>query len=1202
MTEVVQGGPPSPNRPGPAPLSDSSFKSAYVKLLNSETDWKCLDVGGARIQRIEKDPGLLFHPDLSLAPLSIVFLVSRWLPLSVTKFCDKLAKFSKDLDTHFGSSAVKQFISLTSSESPKPSVQLAICQAALDAVNEERRQRPRPGTLDFDALFNSRFHGEDAFVQVTNLLNSDQSARQPLAHPRTLLSRPNFESELKSFLDARVKPFDVQAVRTLNVVSQGIWSGMSAAAHAISEHLKGSAERCLVLPVTWRQPVREVSPQFSKTRANPPRSLVEDAGIYSFAETVGHLQRWEQPTSEIEGFADCPTVTDPTEIRTTLEKVRQSMATQPAVLVVDGVHYPEQARSELEMHLVDTDICLREIHRLLAPPLSSGNDPIDLDWYARNRVVVFSSSPAKQLEDFWGKNSSDFMRELRLRWPRGVSISDVAEMHKLGHAESLQNHWHHDALRQYASDSLIFLLDGLSDLQKYHKAELKKLIDTAFDQDPTSAPELFEKVVGALVHHLSAENRGLLDLFKLIAFSPEGLRLDTVWRLLERAQNFPERVRPLTALSKMVGFGDENGGPSRKALQDLVGELSRFIGPLRREFIAGISEPDLPRLHDTHATDVVDRNRTYDFLIPEFRDALIKAALEPVVKQGSPELRRDAVIQEFHAVHRVIAEDAIYQQTFALRHVDGSEQPSIRPWRLMLGAFFHGLQSLPIGDDGTIDDSVNFGVRDISAAETPSRFWTFLYGFCYRRMIERPPEYNLSRYYAADLLKRDLLRNFAKPWLYWPGALENLRPASKVVSIFDLAGGENEDSLKALHELEEDHVFASVQAHLSLGDVLTASREMRSWREKEKRRRDDSADSGDAEMQMKRERARLRSLKRELDCRLLSGDSFVNSGIEDLLKALMPKELGNNILLDRQEARSAYFEAINSGNDPILPPGTEALGRELASSLSQDGWSAGEQSSLCDILLRRAQCVAVLANVLPRRSMTTTENAVTLPILVDRKVTEDDDVDYELCDALAQFRLADFFRQSIFSLQPLSNSFYASSNAVRENVRTAMKLHLAMRRRTADPADLTSYFKLEARAMADTLTRHLFRFPRERAAQFILESTLIRHLVEEEDSSLRYAELMNARRYLGLAEPIVYGLDRGVPIQHELSLERAKVNRRLASVARDLKKASWRRFRDHCEWDVRLLEESDTSGSIIWKFLAGRQRAALRQEFSCDPS
>lgn len=247
-------------------------------------------------------------------------------------------------------------------------------------------------------------------------------------------------------------------------------------------------------------------------------------------------------------------------------------------------------------------------------------------------------------------------------------------------------------------------------------------------------------------------------------------------------------------------------------------------------------------------------------------------------------------------------------------------------------------------------------------------------------------------------------------------------------------------------------------------------------------------------------------------------------------------------------------------------------------------------ADVCDVYLRIAEAHAIRADLSSETFQTYGYSGERPDILRGSRVNDAGFADVEFCRSLALFESADRLRLQNFALHPLESDFFVSGHPMRQSIRVALKLEKTRRRSLRVSGSEAGFFVTYARRAADTLTRHLFRYPRERASQLILESTMLRLLSPKDGHE---TSLKTARLFLARAEPMILALGRRARIGMRLSLERAKVNRYLAltmrpgSMAREV-------LLQHCEYDVGLLEAlSDELRSPLWLSLTHVQRGLL---------
>jgi len=194
------------------------------------------------------------------------------------------------------------------------------------------------------------------------------------------------------------------------------------------------------------------------------------------------------------------------------------------------------------------------------------------------------------------------------------------------------------------------------------------------------------------------------------------------------------------------------------------------------------------------------------------------------------------------------------------------------------------------------------------------------------------------------------------------------------------------------------------------------------------------------------------------------------------------------------------------------------------------------------------------------------------------------------CRSMTYFRLAESLRLRIFADDPTGLHYFASGHSARQMIRVGLKLEQQASRVAAETS-AHGFFARRSRHMANVLTRHLFRYPRERASMLILESTMVRLLSAAHSRELG---LRSARGLLDRAEPVVLGLGVQTRVRMRFVLERIKVHRRMADnlASSDLDGAKG--FAVLAREDINLLEELNRDpGLMLWHKLIQIQKDYL---------
>jgi hypothetical protein len=552
-----------------------------------------------------------------------------------------------------------------------------------------------------------------------------------------------------------------------------------------------------------------------------------------------------------------------------------------------------------------------------------------------------------------------------------------------------------------------------------------------------------------------------------------------------------------------------------------------------------------------------EENLSIDFAFPEFRECVIRAAEDILDQNYSP--RTFLIAERF--IHKLLAEEAIRQQTIVLRHGQDVSGTSVRPFRRLLQAIFHGVLSLP-GSDEVLDETFYLDDDTFTIPHAPADAWLWLRFFAYRRLLEAPPSWRMSRTFGADDLKLDLLNLFEKH--IYPKALPKRDARSTMDFLLQHVSSET------AAQLVEDHYISKAQAAYGLGDTDSCEVALK----------DLESRLGPINALHRPLRADERIRKKRIDLALLrdrpvDAGELARAGLSELG---VPQELlldysgQMHPLLTRAFEEIPYLEDSGSLKSGIV--------REIKSLTAKtvDLWTAEDerrdQKSVIGLLFRLGESYAAEGDLLGREGERPSGWLDTF------------------IKAYAIFRLAESMRLRMFSLDPTGTDFIASGHATRTMIRVALKIENA--RSEALREDLAvGFYGWQARRMADVLARHQFKHPRERASMLILEATIARLLSRRSNA---FEALNAARNFLTRAEPVVLGLGPQARTRLRLYLERGKVHRHLFQVDPDERRGA--RYIELAQLDVDLLKStSHNQQSVLWHRLAGQLQNSIKRAF-----
>ena len=1019
-------------------------------------------------------------------------------------------------------------------------------------VNRQRKKSRLQGELSRQQLFGDKFSGPDAVSDFVGLLKSHivEGITRPFEADNDA-ERQGMLSDLDMALDGPIVDGapNGRGPLLINIHAETMWEGLSAVAGHIRGRNDPHNRRILVIPLVERH----------KSTSDDEISV----SILNFPEILGRLRgmitRQKGEFHDEEGLFKV------------IHDLRVAIAAEPVVIVFDG-HFVSDNPSYLVRRVAD-DHFDSLVTRLLDPPLASGDQPFDLQRFALNRIVVTSNRPIPFASQVLAISHPNGSVALPLSAPVPDNRKKIRERHVQG-----------------ILDETKAILSSAPFAER--RGDIEHLVDSyvriAADRGrgPVKFPKLdpdlpdreaLKVLVRQLLQDLLALRPTWVELLWLIASVPDGMRRSTIHRFARLSTHLSHNPRPFIFLASAEVKGELDA-----ALDALHKAAPYLVGPYRSDSFVGapgIAHPFEFGLAgvDVHPNDPVEA--AFDIAAPDVKAIIREHAKEHMGVKPKLSAGAKAVANPWQMMHRLLAEDALQQQTVSLRYSDQAGLQTIRPWRRLLSALYHGLLSLPIDAEGTIAP-VDFGVRGFSTLADAGAFWRYLFAFVYRRMLEGPPHWSLSRYYGLDELKLQILLAFDRPWM-----LETAQEPEG-------PGVADRQAEQGAGKLRDDLVQSQVLARIAIGNLPEAEdivdAEMRRLAVKE-----------ESDLSILLRHAQM--LKRSMDIGLLKGMD-IRSYWETPVRSKLLNVAGDTV--DRhlaQEGEAIAAIAMGGGLGGVLGAGFDDLvGKrsqgaglpdldKLVDMLGID--SAPRLSALADLYLRLAEFHATRADFAYAQLSGMPAIRHQIPMMKYFRRKTEKEIVVEFGTSLATYLFAEQLRLRAFNIEPLGTEYFASAHPTRQSVRVALKLeHFARGNREDKDKGRMGLFAAHARRLGDTLTRHQFRYPRERAGQMVLEATMLRYLAPE---GKKLEWLLAARQHLALAETLVLGLGRKARVRMRLSFERAKVHRDLIPLyAGD--EAERARLIECCEYDVHLLTEVAHELLLpVWLQLAAFQRHAL---------
>lgn len=1027
----------------------------------------------------------------------------------------------------------------------------------------------------------------------------------------------------------------------LNITGPGMWRGLSALGSHIARELdrtaydEGDERRCLFLPLgMWAQPA-----DGSLETKSPAEG--------GFLDVLAILRHFYCDRYETIEHRDSIGTHD--DLGAVMHEIRAGMRKRARILIVDGVYFPEDPTDlDILERFSAGNTILGVLSRILDVPLAAISGVEDLETFLNNRIVILSNTQLTEAGSQAGPRGWSLPYNLKgpsvlpLVPPRNNDGDKIIGMHDLDNSSIvIEFRSSTKELHHAFCDVDYFAIDAFFGLYKSKPEPARReaftaLLDAIVSKGNHRAQSISvtDAIFNRLIGSCGEKERFLLKMVFIISLAPDGVRRSTLKRIVKASLQIKPNAAPVTfddiSNFKRTKLSDDRVDSSiDEAINAMLDMFPSMLVEKLGDFIPGYdTAPFGLEMAQSEAAWRDARSMTYDagdaqshvaiaFTFPEFRVRLRELL---ALRYG---------IGPYQAGCRLLALDALRQQAAAFRHVGIPDGQLMRPWRRHVALILFALQSLPVKANSENQVEITDEYDDLtnytpSQYKTSYKLYKYIYFFAYRRQMERPPAYNISRLYGMTSFKDRILRAFDQPWRLWPKPLSDKARSEdwpsllhSVISgssaqgdtVSDRTGNGSGRSASILNA----HDTALVTTNLALGRVGAARTSLNRMR---------------GQGRIAEPSTILSVLKRDLDIAILNIDELAgvyercaeshsklggtpsNRISREHSKALVRLLLGSEatVRLDRllNAVSQQFVRFLLEGSD-VEPQWQDVdagcaepdrpcdIDREVKAIVGQvEGVFAGALlspsgiASFADVLFRIAEHVAVSADAsdigyrVEETGLISAADVLTRMrrLGVFESVCPEDRKSWvaQFSKSLAIFRIAEAFRLFAFETGPNTDTFFASGHAIRQMVRVSLKLENFRRKLHGDSGgEITDgLFVRQARYGATTLSSHLFRYPRERAAMLILEASAIRLLTRSpivnpyllswestiEDLRARAKSLSISRAYLEVAEPLLKVLGHKSRWRLRLSLERAKVHRGLAESNYNLSKAYMER-EDH---------------------------------------
>jgi hypothetical protein len=847
-----------------------------------------------------------------------------------------------------------------------------------------------------------------------------------------------------------------------------------------------------------------------------------------------------------------PGIETPQEIealRQALKEIREAMLIRPAILIFDGHSALRGATPELRAVVAD-DALTALLREVLHPVVEHGESPGNATRFYENRFLILADHPVAGL---------DALSDPPLLLPPlpVERIEEVLRTQGRNHVTLLRALY---AGGQFQSDSALALADTVISLRP---------------RSPDTATPVTEGLTSpryayaALASHLAKTAPVALFALRMVAITEGGLRHVTLvrlvdqWRMLARGYLKDEAFQlPRLSLTQV-----------RSTLETLKPLL--FEGP--DETVPGLDDagpgpgraiepyPFLDEEAGDPELTQEERLRAFDIRSSELRESIIGELV------GHPEGAEAIVL-----MHRLLAEEALRQQTQIMRHAEWRGAADVRYYRRLLQTLFHGYASLGLGPRKPAPMSA---LAPTVLPALPASAYKRLHAVFFRALLEHPPHFDLSRSLGRDRVKTELLllamnadRHPRQIWssLYADGGAFGVRSPAY------LQDGSQTSRSIAVDQLLSLARSAYQTDQLELAEVAQ--------RDAEQMLLSDAGSGDPGEVNDNKLRARKIFLDIKIQRDPLTQSTAIEQALRDSgfdepkLAALRVWQDRLNVLADPAEVEKALHDE------------TDAFVREHCGT-----FSAGDLANWSDMLCRLGEVAVIDAD---RRLHPSGDTAADGRLLLQR--------DQARFSAFKVFYAAERIRREAFNRDPLGRSYVVNGHSTRVLVRCALQLVRALSRPGADglPMQISGlpsrrYFIMLARRHLDLATRYAARYPSERPSLLCLEASFTRSV-----GGFDPAKLHAALKLLHEADMLMFTTPDRVRVRRRLLLERAKVARALAgatAASTDMSirgnRVKWWKFAVVdvvCLWRLTTGGRRDAKITTLWERAISSQAEALR--------
>jgi hypothetical protein len=447
---------------------------------------------------------------------------------------------------------------------------------------------------------------------------------------------------------------------------------------------------------------------------------VLDEQPFRFADVIGTLDAFYKGNA----YENPQVPNSGEQLRDAIERVRRAMSRRPAVLVFDGCSDSSSRHTHLRRLIADDP--LTGIYDSLLYPLIERSEGWDPGTFYKTRIIVLADGPCEQL--------NVVKAEARpLPPPRFSQNMTKFVTRRLPDTGRIIMHLVRDDI---ANETKVGLLDSLIRATSSHEETFD--VDRFENEHRDLSPSVLMRL---LADQLSRSPKSVLDLMilRFCALSDTGLRQSSLAHLLDQ---WAEIISTDAPQELCVDRSEIRNG--------ILHVTERYPWVLvkgRDEHIAALDDDP----HTIEYPEVFPDPLIHDWDVPPSSLSIRSASLRSIIISDMEERGLSGAIR---VMHRLSSEECLRQQTVIARHSRWQDSHDLRLIRRSLEGLYHGFRSI---DVPIAPPYIDLQRIDLLLPLNSGDVFRRLYGVIYRRELESPPLWELSRVLGGDRVKADLL-------------------------------------------------------------------------------------------------------------------------------------------------------------------------------------------------------------------------------------------------------------------------------------------------------------------------------------------------------------------------------------------------------------------------------------------------------------